>query len=140
MSTTAYMKKHFGELRPADAISAEYFDALPNDVMIEITWSRRRNIKHNQWFHVLIGFIHKHQSYYATPQDLKAVFKVKLGHFTPVQMRDGSMMASPKPLSFSSMDQDEFQKFTDAARALVREFLPGITDQEVSRELEELIS
>jgi hypothetical protein len=68
--------------------------------------------------------------YYLRPEQLVEWLKVRLGYVEEVMFHDGGMMTKVSSISFSSMGQDDFQKFFNLAlHVIISEVVPIDRDQ-----------
>ena len=83
----------------------------------------------------LVMLIYENQTRYRTPEDLLSVLKVAAGHYTSVPTADGEIRV-PNSVSFSAMDQTEFERFWDRVVTVVCEqIVPGMDREDLEREL-----
>ncbi len=135
------MQKHFGALRPMDEAGEEALRSLPAGAVVRVSMKRPRNVLHHRKFFALLNLVLSNQEHYASQEELLDAIKIGVGHVRLVQLPSGQVYKIPKSISFGSMDQPAFEKFYDAVCDLIVDhFLPGVTKEELAREIEELIA
>ena len=134
------MRKNLNSLCPIDGRSEEVFRKIKHgdDVLVEI--KRPRNIKHHRKFFVLINLVFENQDRYASVEQLLAAIKIALGHCETLILADGTVNYLPKSIAFHKMDQTQFEEFFNRCCDLIaKHFLPGVTSDNLRREVESLI-
>jgi len=133
------MQKHLGALRPMDEAGEELLRSLPGGAIVRVSMQRPRNVLHHRKFFALLNLVLSNQERYTSTDELLDAIKIGVGHVRLVQMPNGTIHKVPKSISFTSMDQPTFEKFyNDVADIIVKHFLPGVTNEELAREIEEL--
>lgn len=136
------MAKHFGSLRPANAMAEERLAKIKHQSLVEIEIKRRRNIKFNNKYWVLVHTVWHNidQQRYPTPEILHSAIKIAVGLRTDVVLPNGEHGFIPGSIAFDKMDADTFSEFYDRVCHLVATyFIPGLDSDALKREVEELI-
>ena len=94
---------------------------------------------HHRKFFALLNVVFENQEKYESVEQLLTIFKIGTGHYETMVMKDG-VAYIPKSIAFQKMDQDEFSVFWDKCiKLIVTRILPGITKEDLEREILELI-
>lgn len=109
-----YMLKRNGNLIPEMGMDAELLDRLPNNERIKVTLHTGRSPTRLRWYWAFLGRVIKATDCAPTSEALHDVVKLHTGLVTPVLVK-GFPVAVPKSVSFSSMAEEEFSEFLDAA-------------------------
>jgi len=80
---------------------------------IRVNASKPRNQGHHRKAFALINYIFDNQDRYKTVEDLLVEIKLKAGHYKEHLTTKGQIIYVPKSISFSKMDQVEFNVFYD---------------------------
>lgn len=141
MTTTLLMRRTLGNrLEPIDEMGREILAQLGNAI-VTVTVKKSRNVGHHRKFFALLALIHSNQSHYRSIDELLDAIKVYVGHCVVMQLRDGTEVRVPKSISFSKMDQTEFNAFWDrVVKVVCEQILPGVTKEELERELLDLVA
>lgn len=143
--TKLTFRKNFNSLVPdeaTDPAAAEWLRKVKHGTYVTIERPKSpRNVQHHRLFFALVNLVFENQEHYETVEHLLTAMKIGLGHCDTLTMKDGGVAYLPKSISFAKMSQEQFNEFYDRAIALVvRHFLPGVTDEEVRRQVEELVA
>ena len=139
MSTTLYMSKQLGSLRPSDPTSAELLDVYPNGADLRVEIFRNRSGRQHRLFFAALGLIFKHQERYRTFNSFRASVMVELGFVDWFKMRDGREIGIPQSVSWDKMEQDTFNDVMNRFCDLVQtKIIPGLKRADLERELKEM--
>ncbi len=128
-----------GHLCPIDDAGKEAVGRLPVDDLVQVEFRRPRNLGHHRKFFALINLIYMNQTRYKSPDDLLNAIKVYIGHSVPARLTNGTEVRIPKSISFSAMDQTEFDIFWNRVVTCVCEqIIPNLSREDLERELLEL--
>lgn len=83
------------------------------------TWFPRNGKLHRLHF-AMLAVIFDAQEQYADPEQLRFWLQVGAGHCTYAPGPEGRMVAIPKSISYSSIDDAEFQVHHEAVKAFLR--------------------
>ena len=140
MATTIHLRRVLSRLAPADAASEELLNALPTGKEVKAVITIPRNVKHHRKFFALLNVIFPHQETYPTRESLLNAIKCALGYGETITLPDGRIVLSPGSISFSKMDQNDFNAFYERAVRLITErILPGVDSTDLEREVEEIL-
>jgi hypothetical protein len=137
--TELYLKKHSIGLLPADERSREYLARLKQGQAVEAKVKRVRNLQQLRLWWALIGVIWEHQETYATKEQVHDAFKIWLGHYEDIRLKDGRTAVKPKSIAFGDLSQDAWEELFDQAIKMVTErIIPGVSDTDLRQHLQEM--
>jgi len=142
--TALLFRKHFGSLVPDDATcpeAVEWLQSLKHGEAVTIARPKKmRNSKAHRLWWGLVTLVYQNQERYETLETMVVALKVGLGHCDTVILKTGETAFIPKSISFAKMDNAEFSAFLDKTiKLVIKHFLPGVTDQELRKQVEEII-
>lgn len=97
-------------LVPAYDSDSEAIKSLKSDEVVSCKITRPRNLEHHRKFFALMNLCFNNQDKYDSPEVLRKVLTLKAGYYDEV-VTDKGVVYLPKSISFSKMDQSEFQVF-----------------------------
>ena len=128
-----------GRLAPIDDAGREAIDKLRVGDIVRVEMKRPRNVDHHRKLFALLELILRNQTRYASMDALLDAIKVFVGHCTVMKLRDGREVYVPKSISFSAMDQTEFDQFFDrVVKVVTEQIIPGLDRKDLERELLDL--
>lgn len=130
--------KKLGALRPATPDDAEIMAMLPEGQPVKLTATiRTRSSKHHRWFFGLLGVVAEATSTHI--DQIVHMVKIGIGHCDLLIMpKSGEVVYMPRSISFTKMDQQQFNDFADkSVDWLLANLLEGTTDAELRREVAE---
>ena len=98
---------------------------------ILVDYKPRRNVKFHRKLFALLNAVLPNQSTYKTVDNLLNAVKLQAGHFDIVVSHKGEQIYVAKSISFSSMDEVEFDMFYSKALDVAIE----LTDEEAVNEI-----
>jgi hypothetical protein len=109
-----FVKKTLQGLIPADRTE---FDKLQDCKLklgeyYEVEIKKKRNIKFHRKLFSLLNLCFNNQEHFNSIDELRAYVTMKAGYFVRTSTPDGEFF-TPKSISFSNMDQVEFDDFYD---------------------------
>jgi hypothetical protein len=115
------MRKDFGGLKPDSESAYKVLGKIGSGavVTVDVKDPRRRSVKQNNLFHVLLNRAFDNQEYYPTVQMFRYALTVRLGYFEKFKFIDGEVIPVPKSLAFANMTHEEFSQFMDEAAAAI---------------------
>ena len=135
------MLKKSGVLWPASDDAAEALRGIKNGSIIKTKVTQPRNTRHHRLFFLLLKKVVENSDEYETTEALLIALKIALGHVNTIIGHDGQVYHVPKSIAFHKMDQIEFNQFYDRCVAVIcKYFLPGVSDQELRKEVQSMIS
>ena len=103
---------------------------IPEGKDLSIRVSRTRSAKQHRLFWALMQIVVDNHPFYIRGEQLVEWLKVRLGYVDEIMFHDGSMMTKVSSISFTSMGQDEFQKFFNLAlHVIITEVVPVSREQ-----------
>lgn len=135
-----YLTKRLNALVPSDPKTAELIAALPHGATVRAVVTKPRNPAHHRLLWALLAKVVEAGANFESADALLFYLKVRLGHCDIVQGTKGHKYPMPRSISFASMDQQAFKRFYEAAvRVIVTEVLPGVTESELTQEVNAMI-
>ena len=134
--------KHLGALRPIDEAGEAVLQKLGQGEVVEIGLRRPRNIRHFRLFWALMSLVWEQVQgpEYPTVESLVVRLKIATGHRDELRFAGGVVAFVPRSISFAAMDQIEFDAFYNRVCDWVAaNVLPGVTQEDLKREIEEMI-
>jgi len=124
-------------LRSLQQLSLGTNQATPNEywlcIGLELTQLRL--------YFAMIDLIFPQQSWFLTKDDLDDEIRIAVGHCTSRKRPNGEIAVRAKSLSFGKLDQHNWRTFLDAAlRLVVEKIIPGLDENDLRRELEEMLA
>lgn len=108
--------------------------------LFKVTWSRPRDLVRHRKFFGLLKVAFENQDQYATPEQFRHVVLIELGWADPVITAAGDIHWIVRSMSFSNMDQSEFDRlYSQTLDLMVRKFVIGTDPRELSRAAEEVM-
>jgi hypothetical protein len=124
-------------LKPAFDEDLESFKKLPKEGYFEIKYTKRRNIRFHRKFFALIKKAFENQSDYRLMEDLRRDLTITSGHYEEVINKiTGEVYKIAKSISFSNMDESEFNQIYNDVKEVVIKWL-GIDNESLNDELEQ---
>ena len=138
MAETIFIKKTaLGAIVATERRSEDVISDWPVNTCLKAVVTKPRNIKHHAKYWAMLGKIFDNQKYFANIDDLHNAVKIKAGYSTVYQFKNGTYWHSLKSISFSKMSQQDFEQFyTRALDFISSEVVPGITSDEIRKEIE----
>ena len=103
---------------------------VPEGKDLSIKISRTRSARQHRLFWALMQIVVDNHPFYIRGEQLVEWLKVRLGYVDEIMFHDGSMMTKVSSISFTSMGQDEFQKFFNLAlHVIITEVVPVSREQ-----------
>jgi hypothetical protein len=120
---------------PADGKIEERAQKLANHKLYFATFKAARNGKHHRkFFAILNGILDavlEQTDDYTTTEELLTAVCIEIGHYDRVRLLNGSYFIARRSISFSKMDQVEFNNFYDRALQSLAKYL-GVTPEELA--------
>ncbi|MCB7127924.1 MAG: DUF1367 family protein [Candidatus Brocadiales bacterium] len=134
-------KKTLGALRPAALDAEEAMHKIANGSLVMVEIKRGRNLAHHRLFFALLHLVHTNQDRYDTFEGFRTAFLIGLGWCDTVVCKDGKVGYMARSISFANMDQATFDRlFNDAVNLVCQRWLPTVKDEELRREIEEMVA
>lgn len=139
--TTITLTRTLSGLVPADDASRKKLARLPQGDTREFEYRERRNGAMHRRYWALCGLISQNVEGYASAEQVSDHLKILAGHCTPIASKGtGEVYLLPKSISFSNMDQGEFDDFwRRAVQAVCEHLLPDVTEAEIENEILQLV-
>lgn len=104
------------------------------------SYKRQRNIKFHRKFFALVTFVAENSDTYDNKEKALVAIKLAAGHcdFLP-DPKGGGLIAVPRSISFTEMDQDQFDAFYEAAvNGVLAHILPYMNRVALDQAVEEV--
>lgn len=98
-------------LIPADIHAEELMSSIKDSKDILLRVFKPRNVQHHRKLFAILKCVVDNSEQYNDIDELLVIVKLAVGYATVVQGMDGIMYRVPRSISFSSMPQDEFERF-----------------------------
>ena len=128
-----FMKKTLTGLQPIG--ESKYFDKLRLGDEVEVDIKKPRNVGFHRKFFSLMNLVHQNQEELDNFEDFRYVFIMRCGYYRIVETSKG-VTYLPKSISFSKMDDLEFEEFFEKALTVAEQTL-GSSKEEIRIALEE---
>ena len=149
MTELVFVKTDMG-IHPGDKPTEEYVSKLKYGEQIHGDYKKRRNVKFHRKGMALLNFLFEHwepgeiSSKHGTPEKNFERFRKDLtilaGFYKQTIRLNGEIRTEAKSISFSSMDQAEFEKWYSAIINVgLKHILPGYDRKEIDRVIDELM-
>lgn len=141
MSALLMRKMIGGRLEPVDEAGRDVLARVAPGTVLRVEMKRPRNLGHHRKFWALISLIYQNQTHYKSPEALCDVVKVLAGYAVVTRGKGGREIHIPKSISFSAMDQTEFDQFWDrVVKVVCEQIIPGLSRADLERELLDLVA
>ena len=109
-------------------------------VVADIRDPRRRSSAYERWFFCLLNKVWANQDYYKTVTNLRHALLIKLGYVDRYEFRDRTVLTFPKSMQWHKMGREDAEKFmNDAVKFMCSEIIPGMDENDLRREIDEMI-
>jgi len=128
-------------LTPADDHARRILEKIDQGKTVNVEYKQPRNGPMHRRFWALCQMVYDNSDTYGSAEQVADHLKILAGHCTSVASKGtGEVYLIPKSISFSAMDQGEFDAFwTRVVKAVTEHLLPGVTSTEIENELCNLI-
>lgn len=139
--TAIAMTRTLSGLTPADDQARKVLAKVEQGTVIRIEYKRPRNGPMHRRYWALCQMVYDNSEDYGSAEQVSDLLKILAGHCTQVASKaTGEVFLIPRSISFSAMDQDEFDQFWGrVVKAVCEHLLPGVTQPEIEAELLQLI-
>jgi hypothetical protein len=136
MAFDVLLNREGNRLVAIDAIDADAILSIKQGETVCATIRRPRNVKHHRKLWALLNVIFENQSRFATKHDLLSAMKIATGLYDEGRTIDGIPFIEPKSISFTSMDQADFEEwYARAVEVIVTKILPGASREDIEQEV-----
>lgn len=133
-------RKDLGHLTPVDQTGEDALRKLAFGDIVRVEVKKPRNSKHHRKYWALVSMVWQNQERYETADQLHTALKLSAGIYDTITLPSGNEYRVPGSIAFDKMDQTDFSQFFDNVCDLVaKHFLPGVTSDQLKREVEEMI-
>lgn len=119
------VKKQFGKLIPCYNSDAEALkkSKLKEGEIYEVEIKKKRNYEFHKKYFALLNLCYDNQKQYELFDDLRDYLTVKSGYVRKVVHKNGYEEYKPISISFSSMDETEFNELYQKTITVICQFL-----------------
>ena len=141
-------RKHLSALHPIDDAGRDVLRRVPTGEILSVEFKRPRHLRHHRLYWALVSLVWENIDHdrYPTVDDLHGAIKIAVGLRTRIVMPSskdypyGTVAFMPGSIAWAKMDQEQFSLFFDrVCDAVAKWFIPGITREELRREIEDMI-
>ena len=129
-----FIKSQGGVLIPADAECIENMQKVKNNETIMIEYKPKRNIFFHRKAFALLNLVLANQDHYKTVENILEVVKFRAGYFETIIAHTGKKHYKTKSISFSEMDNLEFEDFYSKIIDVAFE-LTGLLKNDIEKEI-----
>lgn len=139
------LMKRGNSLIPTDDEGSDMLAKIKDGAQVIVEVKRSRNPQHHRLYFALVRLVFANlpeamAARYPTQDILHNALKVSAGVRTEFTLANGQTGWIPGSIAFEKMDQSEFDAFFDnCVRCVVKYFLPGVTDEQVREQVEQMI-
>ena len=133
------LEKHGGVLIPSLPEDELALERIKRGQIVETELKRPRNAKFHKKYFALLGIVLENTKY-DTNEQLLHLIKLKLGHYETIINTNGKVIYIPKSISFSSMYDDDFNKFyNNTVNIVLRDFLTNWQDSDIQNAIDQVV-
>lgn len=136
-----HLRRTLNGFAPADQEAADLMKGYKMNAVYRAKVVRPREHRNNNRWWKLCELIRDNTEGYASKEQVSDHIKILCGHTTTVTSKaTGEMYHLPNSISFSALDEIEFQDvWLRAIRAVDEHILPGVGEQAIQYEIEKLM-
>jgi hypothetical protein len=136
MATTIILQKGVSLLKACDEQGEGVLASIPHGDLVKAQIIRSRNLAHHRKFYALCNLIARNTDKVDDVDDLVFRLKIATGHCRRHVKADGTVLYEPRSISFTSMDQTQFDAFYNRCLDIVcAHIIPGLNKVEIEREV-----
>ena len=130
------VKTSNGFLKPAYNSDYNAFSKIKPNEIIEIEYKKTRNIKFHRLFFALMNLAYENQEAYTILDVMRKDIIKHAGYYTErINAITGEITQEPNSISFSSMEETEFNKLYTDCKTVIMNWL-SIDNEQISEEIE----
>ncbi len=103
-----YLQKTMGGLKPLYDSDLELYKKIPFDVSLEFEVKLARNAQFHRKYFAMLGIAFENQEQFKSFEMFRKAVQIEAGFFDRVQRLHGEEQIESKSISFSKMDQVQF--------------------------------
>jgi len=138
-----YFRMAFGGLVPASEAASEMLAKLrPGQIVrADVVKPAARSIRQHRLYWALCQRVAENSEALASAEQVSDLLKLSVGHCSLFEDMQGQVWKTPKSISFAKMGHEDFCRFFDAViRVVATRILPGVEEDALRREIEEMIA
>lgn len=129
-----FIKSQGGVLIPADSECIDNMQKVKNGDTIMIEYKPKRNYQFHKKAFALLNLVLQNQDHYKTVENILEVVKFRAGYFETIITHTGKKHYKTKSISFSEMDNLEFEEFYSKIIDVAFE-LTGLLKKDIEKEI-----
>lgn len=114
----------------------ELLKTIKRGDIVEVDIKRKRNVKFHKKYFALLNLVYQNQDRYNNIEHLRRDLTIEAGYYDVRYNLHGVEIYEPKSISFSSMDETEFNDYYSKVLDVVVVFL-GSTREEILENIEQ---
>lgn len=109
-------------LKPCYETDAEAYKKIPFDTPMEFEVKIARNLKFHKKYFAMLNLAYENQEEFKSFETFRQAVQIGAGYYDRVQRLHGEEVIVPRSISFSKMDNEEFEKLYTAVLATIIEY------------------
>lgn len=130
-----YVVRTIGGMKGADERTEDAIKDIGLGEVVRVKFYSSRNIRHHRKFFALLQMVFKNQDKYLSLEGLRFAVTIAAGYAEEIRLDGDKVTLKPVSISFSRMNQHEFNEFYDAALAAIPRLLPQFEGVDLDKEL-----
>lgn len=133
------MVRTLSGLAPVDDAAKRTLEKIPQGNYVHVEYKRPRNGSMHRRYWALVQMIYENTTLYGSAEQASDHLKLLAGHCETIQYR-GETYNLPKSISFSAMNQDQFDAFwSRVVKVVCEQLMPGVNSDQVEHEILRLV-
>ena len=130
------VKTSNGFLKPAYNSDYDLFSKIKPNEIIEIEYKKKRNVRFHRLFFALMNLAYENQEAYTILDVMRKDIIKHAGYYTEhINAITGEITQEPNSISFSNMEETEFNKLYTDCKTVISQWL-GIDNEQITEEIE----
>ena len=127
-----------GGLFPSLDEDAEIINKIKRGDVVQYEIKKPRNAKFHRKYFAMLQVVTDNTDY--NTDQLLLMIKLRMGHFDSFITPGGKTLYKPKSISFSKMDNDEFERFYQKTmQVILNDFLRGSNEKELQNQVDKIL-
>jgi hypothetical protein len=127
-------------LAPADPQAEEWLAKKKPDSHLMVDATQPRNLRYHRKFFAFLNVIFANQDRFVDFDLFREDLMIEMGYVERWVSRTGAIRERAKSISFSQMDQDEFDRvYKSFVEHVCTKVIPGLDDMDLEREVMEFL-
>jgi len=133
------LMKNFGKLEAVDPVSEAYLKGLSIGEIVKVKITKPRHGSFHRKVFSLLKLAFDNQDAFDDFDDFRKAVTIAAGFYRDRRMFDGSYMREAKSISYSAMDDLEFQRYFNEIFKVITELL-GTDDVTLAQEVQQYLT